>query len=144
MRRLDTLVRSNGHADNNSLFLKMDIEGHEWDNLSTVDENVLSRFDQIVAEFHSFQNIRNPAWSDRAERDLQCLNKTNQAIHVHGNNNGSFQIIAGVAVPEVIEPTWARKISYNFEATDEIYPISLDQPHTPAKPDLFLGNFVLE
>lgn len=141
MRRLDTFVRQNGHANNSSMFLKMDIEGHEWDTLDVIDEEILKQFDQIAAEFHSFEHLRNLAWFDRAERALEKLNRTHQVIHVHGNNNAPFTNLAGLHIPSVIELTWARRTSYEFEETDEMFPTELDFPCNPNAPELNLGSF---
>jgi hypothetical protein len=141
MRRLDTLVRSNGHESTRDMVLKIDIEGHEWDQYDLIDTEVLGNFDQIVGEFHSFGNVRSSAWLERAERSLRKLNHSHQVVHVHGNNNGTIEIIAGMPIPDVIELTWARRSSYTFAPTNEIFPGELDQPCTPAKPDLCLGSF---
>ncbi|WP_068076501.1 FkbM family methyltransferase [Novosphingobium lentum] len=142
MRRLDTLVRQNGHEGNEKLFLKIDIEGHEWDTYDQIDPAILAQFDQIAGEFHSFGNVRNLAWLERAERALTKLHQTHQVVHVHANNNDTFARIAGLAIPGTLELTWARRSSYEFAQTDETFPTPLDMPCTPARPDMVLGGFV--
>jgi hypothetical protein len=141
LRRLDTIVRQNGHQEHGNLFLKMDIEGHEWDTLDVIDEGILQQFDQIVAEFHSFEHLRNSQWFDRAERALKKISKSHQVVHVHGNNNDTFAVMAGIPVPKVIELTWARRDRYVFEETDETFPTELDCRCAPIRPDLILGSF---
>lgn len=142
MRRLDTLVRLNGHEGRSNLLLKIDIEGHEWDQYDIIDPDILGQFDQIVGEFHSFEHLRNEAWFSRAERALAKLNASHQVVHVHGNNNDTFVTIAGVEIPKMIELTWVRRVSYNFAPTDETFPTEMDMASTAAKPDLQLGRFV--
>lgn len=141
LRRLDTLVRQNGHVGRGDLFLKIDIEGNEWDTYDTIDPGILAQFDQIVGEFHNFENLVNLEWLNRAERALTKLHETHQVVHVHANNNDTFAVIAGLAVPRVIELTWARRSHYSFEETDELFPTPLDMACSPSRPDLILGSF---
>jgi FkbM family methyltransferase len=46
----------------NYIFLKMDIEGLEYNWLSSIDENKLNKFKQIVIEFHG---ITNDGWGHK-------------------------------------------------------------------------------
>lgn len=141
MRRLDTLVRDNGHEGISNLFLKIDIEGHEWDTYDQIDPTILAQFDQIVGEFHGFEHLLNLDWLARAERAIAKIHQTHQVVHVHGNNNDTFSVIAGLPIPRVVELTWARRDRYRFEETDELFPGKMDMPCTPARPELMLGSF---
>jgi len=90
----------------NDIFLKMDIESHEWRWITATD---MSPFRQIVIEFHG-------VWSGYIEEDgpspsekmkaAQKLASTHRLVHVHANNCVPMQ--AGQA-PWVGEFTWIRK-----------------------------------
>jgi len=93
----------------NNIFLKMDIEGGEYPWLLLLDENQLSKFKQIVIEFHG---ITNDGWGWSNVDKIICLAKlanTHYIIHAHGNNN-SF-ILNGI--PDVIELTFINKKYFN-------------------------------
>jgi hypothetical protein len=92
-----------------NIFLKMDIEGYEYPWLLLLDEKKLSKFKQIVIEFHG---ITNDGWGWSNVDKRICLAKlanTHYIIHAHGNNN-SF-ILNGI--PDVIELTFINKKYFN-------------------------------
>ncbi len=93
----------------NNIFLKMDIEGGEYPWLLLLDENQLSKFKQIVIEFHG---ITNDGWGWSNVDKIICLAKlanTHYIIHAHGNNN-SFMLNG---IPNVIELTFVNKKYFN-------------------------------
>ena len=63
----------------NDIFLKMDIEGGEYDFFRSLTEKQIQKFKQIVLEVHFPNTIRR--WEM-----LNRLAKTHYLIHVHGNN----------------------------------------------------------
>ena len=92
-----------------NIFLKMDIEGYEYPWLLSLDENKLSKFKQIVMEFHGITND-GWEWSNVDKRIcLAKLTNTHYIIHAHGNNN-SF-LLNGI--PDVIELTFVNKKYFN-------------------------------
>jgi hypothetical protein len=87
----------------------MDIEGGEYPWLLLLDENQLSKFKQIVIEFHG---ITNDGWGWSNVDKIICLAKlanTHYIIHAHGNNN-SFMLNG---IPDVIELTFVNKKYFN-------------------------------
>ena len=92
-----------------NIFLKMDIEGGEYPWLLSLDENKLSKFKQIVMEFHG---ITNDGWGWSNFDKATCLEKladTHYIIHAHGNNY-SFSVNG---IPDVIELTFINKKYFN-------------------------------
>ena len=88
-----------------NIFLKMDIEGGEYPWLLSIDESVLSKFKQIVIEFHG---INDSGWGCPYDYKVICLEKlakTHYVVHAHGNNHGG--IVNGI--PDVIELTYINK-----------------------------------
>jgi hypothetical protein len=92
----------------NNIFLKMDIEGGEYPWLSSLCEEQLNKFKQIVIEFHGI-TLQNGWWCNYDYNDkikcLEKLSKTHYIIHAHGNNNGS--VVNNI--PDVIELTYVNK-----------------------------------
>ncbi len=138
------LDRYSPGAGSASLILKIDIEGDEWSVFDDVDVDDLSRFAQIVCEFHDFHRATEPLWYHRALRVMQKLRLNFEVVHVHGNNYAGHIAIANVPFPQVLEITFANRARYRFTACEEIFPTSLDQPNTLTAPDLFLGSFKFE
>lgn len=88
----------------NNIFLKIDIEGGEYPWLKSMDESALSKFKQIVIEFHG---LTTNEWGCVLPEKIKCiekLNKTHYIVHAHGNNHGPFNVI-----PDVLELTYVRK-----------------------------------
>jgi len=89
----------------NNIFLKMDIEGGEYPWLYYLDESVLSKFKQIVLEFHG---ITDDGWGCKNVHKITCfekLAKTHYIVHAHANNGGHVDN----KMPYVIELTYINK-----------------------------------
>lgn len=138
----------------NNIFLKMDIEGAEYDWLLSLSVKQLTNFKEIVIEFH---NINTDC---RVANVWKLLNSTHMAIHIHPNNFGGTIN----NIPNVVEITYIRRNDCAFitntdniietehditdPATDKwtiypkgtpIYPIkNIDFPNNPRTPDLYL------
>jgi hypothetical protein len=88
-----------------NIFLKIDIEGGEYPWLLNISEDQLSKFKQIVIEFHG---ITNDGWGCTNTDKIKCLEKlqnTHYIIHAHGNN---YSHIFN-NIPDVIELTYINK-----------------------------------
>ena len=141
LRRIDTLVRENGHSGRTDMVLKIDIEGFEWDSLSVLSTRVLGQFRQILCELHGLRMVDLESFRTRATALFNKLRATHHCIHVHGNNFGGMAIVAGTPIADVLELTYVRKSDYVFMPSDEVFPTELDGPNNTNLPDLFLGTF---
>ncbi len=130
--------------DGADLILKMDIEGSEWEVLETAPTAVLSRFRQILCEFHDLERLTERDFHTRAMVALTNLSRTHQAIHVHGNNNTPIRNIENVPFPGVVEVSFVARRLHAFEPCAEVFPTALDRPNNAARPDLFMGRSFLE
>jgi hypothetical protein len=118
-----------------NIFLKMDIEGAEYNWLNLLDESHLNRFSQITMEFHGVCHD----YCGCKFKALSKLAHTHYLIHAHGNNNGYS--LGGI--PDVIELTYINK-KYFTEPPGfnrQILPCSLDFSNIPGKEDYFLGYY---
>jgi len=87
-----------------NIFLKMDIEGGEYPWLLN-DSLDLTKFKQIVMEFHG---VTNNGWGFTLADKIKCLEKLNQThyiVHAHGNNHAHVDN----RIPDVIELTYVNK-----------------------------------
>lgn len=136
LKTLKELLKENGHLKEKKLVLKMDVEGAEWDVLSSVDEEMLGLFDQIVMEMHWIWDLN---YSEKIIASLKNLNKSHQLVHVHGSN-GSFVIPVGNRnIPNVIETTYVRKQGRNFIDSKRFFPTSIDEQNNSRLPEVLLG-----
>ena len=136
-----------------NIFLKMDIEGSEFNWIDSMSLEDLNCFSQIVMEIH---------WPfDKYRCDmLKKLNQTHYIIHIHGNNycdrdipkhlpsgrtyDGTLTInhpnYSSIKLPEVFEITYVRKNNFidNLTKVEKKYPTSLDSPNNPNAQDIEL------
>jgi len=116
----------------NNIFLKMDIEGGEYNWLLQTDETQLNKFKQIVIEVHG---ITNNGWNCKYDDKVKCLvklAKTHYILHAHGNNLGP--VVSNI--PDVIELTYVNKNYFNSipEMNKRSLPIkNLDFPNGGSK-----------
>jgi len=103
--------------DQSPLILKIDIEGAEWPILENIDTQTLLRFDQIVIEFHNLHLLNNLEFFDIVIRCLTNLNRCHAVVNRHPNNWGRFDIIHGVAIPDVLEVTYLKRENFQFEGS---------------------------
>lgn len=144
--------------DNSNIFLKMDIEGSEFNWIDCMTEDELNKFSQIVMEIHwPFDIYR----SDM----LKKLTKTHYAIHIHSNNycsrdipkhlpsgrsyDGTIKInnkiLPSIILPEVFEITYVRKNLFNDSLITKIDfngPTPLDFPNNPYAPEISLSILI--
>ena len=146
--------------NNEKIFLKMDIEGSEFNWLDSMTENELGKFSQIVIEIH---------WPFDIYRMnmLKKLNATHYIAHIHGNNycdkdipknlpsgrtyDGTVTInkstLPQIKLPEVFEVTFINKKLLNnalVEIKEIHFPTILDYPNNPNAPDIHFSIPVID
>jgi hypothetical protein len=124
-----------------SAIMKIDIEHAEWPVFDQTTDDMLSRFAQIVGEFHGFDEIVDDAWFDQAMRVFHKLDKQFGLVHIHGNNCASQLVLDNMLFPRSLELTFANRDRYELVQSQEYFPGHLDSPNDPAKPDCGLGQF---
>jgi len=150
----DTVTNMHDYmADYNNIFLKMDIEGHEFRILPTFFENrFIHKIKQLVIEIHSPADIAlHPEYfvglSDIKNADMfwlfQQLNKTHTLIHFHANNGCDITVIDGIRVPHVFQLTYIRNDFILSERVKNCQPLptELDAPNVVNKPEYSLSGF---
>ena len=138
---LETLLEKHGSTARFSNLLKLDIEGSEWALLAEADAGSLSRFPQILCEFHALALVHDDKHFATMTRALRRLRQNFEVVHVHGNNCGGRLYVADQAMPNVLELTLAHREVYSFADEPETFPTELDYPNDPRTPEYFLGDF---
>jgi hypothetical protein len=88
------------------IVLKIDIEGAEWDSLSSVPDEVLQQIDQMAVEFH-WQQGEKAAWIGE-EKYLHVVQRLKQFFeigHIHFNNASCIEGLTPF-------PTWAYEVLF--------------------------------
>lgn len=120
------------------IFLKLDIEGCEYEWLNSLSIDKLGKFKQIVMEYHG---INDNGFSCLHQNKIKCWEKMNNVfytVHLHGNNFSHLQN----KIPETIEVTYLRKNLFNGKLYDNIHPLPdlrVDRPNQPGVPDFDLN-----
>lgn len=100
--------------DYNDIFIKMDIDGCEWDWMLNFSDS-FSKVKQLVIEIHGiFNNSTYPKANNyKILRSLLILNTTHYLVHAHANNCCEYiTCLNGVThdgYPNVLELTFIRK-----------------------------------
>jgi hypothetical protein len=135
------LVTEHSKLSTPDLILKMDIEDGEWDVLDDVPEAILTKFAQIVCEFHNLSHLANFAFRDRARRVFEKLDRYFIPVHVHGNNCCELVNVCNIPLPDFLEVTFASRARYSFVESNETFPTALDAPNCPHLAPIVLGTF---
>ena len=135
------MIKANGHENISGIFLKMDIEGYEWEVFNSLSIDILKKFDQIVLEFHDLLNYD----EEISKKHLAALSKiaqTHQAVHVHANNCGCVNYCGNLVTPGFLEVTYVNKEKYNFsdDKVENMW-LSIDRPNSIEREDIELGQW---
>jgi len=134
----------------NNVFLKMDIEGCEWEWLSAMDENTLNKISQIAIELHGItntsyhHNFNFNCFNTTIDEKISCiekLNKTHYMIHAHGNNADKTSYNG---IPNVIQITFVNKKYFIDDPSLNRNPLpdkNLDFPNEKTVPDIDLNFY---
>ena len=141
LNTLEHFVKRNGHENEDNMILKMDVEGAEWSFLATVSSELLSKFDQMVFEFHDMIQSKDQSVMNAT---LACLNKINQThslVHLHANNCGLIITLDDkILFPDALELTYVKTANYELVDDENIFlPIPLDQSCNGTPQDIPLG-----
>ena len=123
------------HSD---VFLKMDIEGHEFAWIKHVPIDLMNNIKQITMEFHG---IHDDSWDVPYKVKRECfekLSRTHYIVHAHGNNWASLTN----RIPDVIELTFVRRDVFSTQPawnTTKLPLKYIDRPNNPGAEDYFLS-----
>ena len=129
-------------GEHENVFLKMDIEGHEFRVFPELAD-VMHRIKQIVMEIHTPGDIQlHPTYfkglSDITHpvmfNMLEMMNKTHTLVHVHPNNGCEVHTYEGTVLPNVFECTFVRNEFVHSKIKNTLpLPMSFDMPNVREK-----------
>ena len=136
----------------NNIFMKMDIEGHEFKIFPTFFENnYIKKIKQLVIEIHSPRDIEiHPDYykglsnikNEHMFELFKNINKTHILIHFHANNGTQMNNINGIDIPHVFELTYIRNdFIKEYIRNDQPLPTHLDMPNITYMNDVTLKGF---
>lgn len=110
---------------NDSIFVKMDIEGGEIPWIKSLNDEQMNKFEQIVMEFHE-------PFSNNEIDIFDKINKNHYLIHFHGNNCCGVRNHKNVMIPNVFECTYLHKKYFKTvpELNKQTVPSELDMKNT--------------
>jgi hypothetical protein len=108
------------------LLLKIDVEGAEWGVFSTVPDEILCRFDQIVGEFHWLFELENELFRTTFCEAMTRLNRYFTLFHVHANNCRRVDFVKGFPVADVLELSFVNTSLIRRRPSQTVYPTTLD------------------
>ncbi|MFT4326931.1 MAG: FkbM family methyltransferase, partial [Candidatus Woesearchaeota archaeon] len=91
------------------LMLQMDIEGGEYDVLTTASLDVLKRFRIIIIEFHDMHYLFEKNFFNTVTKSFKNILKTHEVVHIHPNNMTYPVTIKGLTINPLLEITFLRK-----------------------------------
>lgn len=138
LKPLEELMKSNGHLNEYGMILKLDVEGAEWDVLCDIEAETLKHFSQIVIEFHG---LIFPENEEKIRRALDKINETHNLIHIHANNFGSYLLLGGAILPELLEATYLLKNECEVVGRAENVYCEADSINCIYLPDIFLDGW---
>ncbi len=105
---LDSWI-NNKSKNSKNLLLQMDIEGHEYNSLSSLSEENLNKFKVLIIEFHFFDQVITNYGYNVILDTMSKLTKYFDVAHIHPNNCCGYFKIKDLIIPNVIEITFLNK-----------------------------------
>jgi hypothetical protein len=87
---------------NNSIFVKMNIDGDEIPWIDSLSDEQINKFEQMVIQFHY----------PLSNNEIIVFNKINNnhyLIHFHGHNHFGVNYYSGVHIPNIFQCTYLHK-----------------------------------
>jgi len=131
---LNGILDSSPSSGDHDVFLKMDIEGSEYDIVPDIIENH-RRIRCLVAEFHRLHK-RNEEFNQA----VRALARHFSIVHIHGNNIGPND--EAIDFPITVELTWVNTniLTGELGPSTVSYPREgLDFPNAQGRPDYTLS-----
>ncbi|MCF6441787.1 FkbM family methyltransferase [Pseudoalteromonas luteoviolacea] len=126
---LDELIEQYCGSKSDTVFLKMDIEGAEYQVIGDLCKHA-NRINVVAAEFHNLDTK-----SNEFNQFIEAISEHFYIVHIHGNNYGRY--VDSIDFPETVEITFINKsLMSNVKVSKNSYPVEgLDFPNNPKKPD---------
>jgi hypothetical protein len=120
--------------NHNSIFIKMDIEGHEIPWIKSLNTERLNKLEQITMEFHF-------PFSENEIEAFEKLNQNHFLVHFHPNTGCGLRNHNGVNIPNVFECTYLHKKYFTRfpELNSDTIPGTLDMKNVLTCDDIYIN-----
>jgi hypothetical protein len=108
-RPLAELVTLAGCDGEHEMLLKIDVEGSEWAAISSLEEDELTPYRQVVAELHDLSRLTEPGSAEAVLHALRLLSRTHLPVHVHANNYSRLLRFDDDWFPDAVEVSFVRR-----------------------------------
>lgn len=135
---LDEWMRRRRPDSRGDLLLQMDIEGHEYTVLPSLDPATLARFRIVVVEFHRLPLLADRWLSRVLSPAFDVLLDQFVPVHVHPNNVRRTKHFGDLEVPWTMEFTFLRRDRVRPGGPVPTFPHPLDADCVPARPTVTL------
>lgn len=134
-----------------SCFVKMDIEGSEWDWLESLSESTMKKIKQLVIECHFLYQVSDNVKKDtnmmyneflRRMNILKKVNNTHVLCHIHANNYAQRLKYMNNELPTVFECTYVNKNVFKDDSNVLVFknirllPTKYDSPNCDELEDI--------
>ena len=134
-----------------NIFMKIDIEGHEFRLFPSFSEDHMKKIKQLVIEIHTpgdiqlfpdyFQGLSDITNTNMIDL-FQKMNRTHTLVHVHPNNGCKTHYVEQFHLPNVFECTFIRNeyVGEKIPNTTSL-PFPIDMPNVPQNPVVIFDNY---
>ena len=136
---LDSWIDKKSQSDKN-LLLQMDIEGHEYNSISSLTEKNLSKFNVLIIEFHFFEQIVTTSGYNKMTDVFLKLLKYFDVAHIHPNNCCGYYRIKDLLIPSTLEITFLNKALTKHKKKINQLPHPFDYKNVERNKDIFLNE----
>ncbi len=111
-------ILSDYGVNKSKILLQMDIEGSEYEVLSSINNSNINRFAAIIVEFHHLSGLSYRGMFPLIEQVFNKILNNHFVAHIHVNNSGRVLPFKGIQIPDTIEFTFLSKDFY--EQSDNV------------------------
>lgn len=126
--------------DNINLIFQMDIEGHEYEVISSINEDILKKIRILIVEFHNLEYSGNSFVYSQIFSNLTKIKKYFEVAHIHPNNWKELTRIGKYKFPSALEVTFLNKNWVSSKEKINKLPHNLDVRNKEDKEDIILDN----
>ncbi|WP_415299567.1 FkbM family methyltransferase [Candidatus Pelagibacter sp. Uisw_134_02] len=134
-------IEQNSSEYEENFLLEMDVDGSEFEILSSITEKNLKRFGILVIEFHYFELIAHEAFFKIYFPLIEKIRDSFEVSHLHPNNACPLIEASGVEFPSGLEVTFLNKKFVKEKKKIKSLPHKLDKKCIIGKDDIFLPSY---
>ena len=124
--------------------LQMDIEGDEYVNILTTNNEILNKFEIMIIEFHYLERVANEEIYKLYDKTIKKILNNFDVCHIHPNNGPrTFKITKKLKIPQILEVTFLNKRHSKYKHPVKLLPHPLDNKCDKLKKELILDKFFL-